>query len=657
MRIGRLNARLLTGCFLGLALSASPARTQDRDAYGAPAAPPPSAESPDDVQQTVARISDMSGKVSYARGDDPDNWQAADRNVPVTLGDRVYTDNESRVELQIPGSYVRLGSQADLAFLNLTGDTKQLALKSGVGSFQLRRLDSNDVFEVDTPNAAVTLQQAGDYRIDVDSNGSTRVSVRQGAADVAAGGGSVPLTAGQAMQIDGTDTPQYANVAIPAADAWDGWVQERETRIAAAASYQHVSSQVVGADDLDQNGRWQNIPTYGWVWTPTVVAAGWAPYRVGQWIWQDPWGWTWVSAEPWGWAPYHYGRWVSWSSSWFWVPVAPRVAVVAYRPALVAFVGGGPGWSVSVAAGGYVGWFPLAPHEPFIPWWGHPRVAVTNVTYVNRTYVTVVNRTTFVGGGVVTTGFVRDAAVIREVGAAPILRGPLPVVPTRQAIFVAPRPGVAVVRPPAAVVARPVVARVAPPPAPPLFQSKLAVIEQNHGAPVAPRAAAELAVRDRGRAEAITTVRPVASQSGRVTLAPRAGQATAAAAAVAPVAPVRGRPMATSERPVASAPVSSSAPSTNAATSNTGSTRDHTRSRAPSNAGNPPASAAPASGSTRSVAPHTQSAAPAPAPARSVSDKRPAPQPTPRGNQSQHGKKPGKEPTKRNSEEHEHHSS
>ena len=98
-------------------------------------------------------------------------------------------------------------------------------------------------------------------------------------------------------------------------------------------------------------------------------AAGWQPYRAGRWIWQDPWGWTWVSTERWGWAPYHYGRWVTWRSGWYWVPVAPRASVVVYSPALVAFVGGGPGFSVSVGGGGtdYVGWFPLAPREPLIP--------------------------------------------------------------------------------------------------------------------------------------------------------------------------------------------------------------------------------------------------------------------------------------------------
>src|SRR5206468_522613 len=103
----------------------------------------------------------------------------------------------------------------------------------------------------------------------------------------------------------------------------------------------YVSAEVFGADDLDQYGRWEEIPDYGTCWTPQSVAVDWAPYRAGRWVWEDPWGWTWVSTEPWGWAPYHWGRWVTVSSRWYWVPVAPSVRRVTYSPALVAFVGGG----------------------------------------------------------------------------------------------------------------------------------------------------------------------------------------------------------------------------------------------------------------------------------------------------------------------------
>ena len=46
------------------------------------------------------------------------------------------------------------------------------------------------------------------------------------------------------------------------------------------------------------------------MWMPNGVAADWAPYRYGHWVWISPWGWTWVDDASWGFAPFHYGRWV-----------------------------------------------------------------------------------------------------------------------------------------------------------------------------------------------------------------------------------------------------------------------------------------------------------------------------------------------------------
>jgi hypothetical protein len=507
------------------------------------------------ITQTVARISYLDGEVSYARGDDPDTWQDADRNVPMSLGDRVYTGRESRLELELHGGdVVRLGAGSDLTAMNMTEDTRQFALKSGVAFFRVPDLQSDELFEVDTPNAAVTFERSGDYRLDVDEDGNTRLAVHKGSATVAAGGGQVSVGADAGIRIDGLDAPRYEVIGLPEVDAWDRWAGERESRVLRAHSRQYVNASVAGVADLDDYGQWSQVPEYGWVWSPASVAAGWAPYRAGRWIWQDPWGWTWVSTEPWGWAPYHSGRWVFASSRWCWVPVAPGVRVVHYAPALVAFVGAGPGFSASVTVGGgYVGWFPLAPRDPLVPWWGYRdsvRVTqVTNVTYVNQTYVTVVNQNTFVSGRPVSSGVITERAVVQQAASAAVLRGPVPVAPTVASTRVSLRNETTAPRPPAAVAARPVVARVAPPPAPQRFDEKLATIRQNGGAPVrasatpqspAPRAAA--------------AVKPAAAPEGKVTLAARGGTTERTAQRIEPVAAPKGRALATEGRPVAESP-------------------------------------------------------------------------------------------------------
>lgn len=71
--------------------------------------------------------------------------------------------------------------------------------------------------------------------------------------------------------------------------------------------------------------------------------------------------------EPWGFAPFHYGRWVYYRDSWGWVP-GRRVDRPVYAPALVAWMGT-PGNGAAVRGGSQpaVGWFPLAPREPYVP--------------------------------------------------------------------------------------------------------------------------------------------------------------------------------------------------------------------------------------------------------------------------------------------------
>jgi uncharacterized protein DUF6600 len=96
-------------------------------------------------------------------------------------------------------------------------------------------------------------------------------------------------------------------------------------------------------DQLSPHGRWVVAGSYGDVWVPGGVAAGWAPYVDGQWVWTD-YGWTWVSYDPWGDIPYHYGTW-SWVSDygWCWVPGT------IWAPAWVT-------WAYS---DNYIGWAPV----------------------------------------------------------------------------------------------------------------------------------------------------------------------------------------------------------------------------------------------------------------------------------------------------------
>jgi hypothetical protein len=91
-----------------------------------------------------------------------------------------------------------------------------------------------------------------------------------------------------------------------------------------AAPY-HVSPPMTGFEELDLYGSWDTVPDCGAVWYPSSVPAEWAPRRDGQWVWVEPWGWTWVDAGLWGFAPLPYGRWVRIDDRWAGCP--PILAV------------------------------------------------------------------------------------------------------------------------------------------------------------------------------------------------------------------------------------------------------------------------------------------------------------------------------------------
>ena len=345
----------------------------------------PSADDTQDPPSRVARMSYMDGSVSVQPGGSGE-WGSAAKNRPVTIGDKLWTDKDSRAELQAGQASIHVGSMTALSFLNLDQNVIQMRLAEGHVNFRVRELRQGEIYEIDTPNLAFTVREAGAFRVDVNENGDyTNVSVIRGKGEVAAGGQTYPVNAGERADISGTD----ANVTyIPGSasepDPLDRWAQERNIKEDQSPSARYVSRDTVGYDDLDDYGTWKEEPEAGNVWVPNNVSPDWAPYSDGNWAYVAPWGWTWVGAEPWGFAPYHYGRWNYYGGYWGWSP-GPIYATPYYGPAFVGFLGGGFGVDVGFGygfGGGY-GWFPLGWGEPFRPWYHCGRGYWNNVNVYN----------------------------------------------------------------------------------------------------------------------------------------------------------------------------------------------------------------------------------------------------------------------------------
>src|SRR5271167_2896392 len=118
----------------------------------------------------VARTSFTEGSVSLQPGGTGD-WGVAAKNRPVTIGDKLWVDKDSRAELQAGQVNIHLGSMTALSFLNLDAGITQMRLAEGSINFRVRALQQGELCELDTPNLAFTVKQAGDFRIDVSENG------------------------------------------------------------------------------------------------------------------------------------------------------------------------------------------------------------------------------------------------------------------------------------------------------------------------------------------------------------------------------------------------------------------------------------------------------------------------------------------------------
>ena len=346
----------------------------------------------DDPPGRVARLNYIQGSLSFQPGGETD-WVQANPNRPLTTGDSLWADRNSRGELHIGSFALRMGSETGITFLNLNDRTVQIQLAQGSMNLNVRRLDGGDEFEIDTPNLAFTLERPGEYRVDVDPNGNaTIITVRSGEGEATGGGSDYHMDSGDRATFSGTDSLIYDGGQAGGFDEFDSWCHSRDDREEHSQSARYVSRDVTGYEDLDDYGEWRNVPDYGYAWFPTRVAFGWAPYRFGHWAWVAPWGWTWVEDEPWGFAPFHYGRWAEVGGGWCWVP-GPMVVRPVYAPALVVFVGGPRfGASLSFGGGGGVAWFPLGPREVYVPPYRTSDRYVQRVNVTNTT-VNVVNVT------------------------------------------------------------------------------------------------------------------------------------------------------------------------------------------------------------------------------------------------------------------------
>ena len=240
----------------------------------------------------------IAGRVSIAEGDvqiwraeeDADGaWDLAQINDVVTVGTGLYTGSNGRAEFRVgPNSY-RLSEGSRGGFNQLDYGAAVFNLENGSLNVALARPQEGEIASVTVDGIRFELAAPGRYRIDAAGNGGqARMTVFSGQGSVATGANAITVGSGQALVLGpGLSSINYEQVAVTALDRW---ALARDERYRNVQSARYVSPYMTGYEELDYYGDWIPDATYGNVWFPRVVQAGWAPYRSGQWRWVRPWG-------------------------------------------------------------------------------------------------------------------------------------------------------------------------------------------------------------------------------------------------------------------------------------------------------------------------------------------------------------------------------
>ena len=346
-----------------------------------------------------ARISFLDGDVQM-RTTESEDWVPAAVNTPLDEGDEIWVPEGGRMEFQLSsGTAVRLDQNSALQILTLERTSSQFYLSEG-HAYINHNSPRGNVIQFDTPVSSLRAYDRAVFRVDV-PDPFTDLSVFTGWVDAEGSGGKTRVNAGRTLTLGEDREAELARIGR--ADEWQSWNVQRDKRFAARGdSYRYLPEELrVYSSDFDDHGRWVQDQEYGYVWILRAIAADWAPYRLGRWMWRGG-DYVWVSSEPWGWTPYHYGRWAyAPRVGWFWVP--PQRGQVYWGPGYV-------GW---VRTRDHVAWVPLAPREVYYGYGNYgpnsidlrkrnPReINITNITYKNvkvTNSVTVINQNSFVTG-------------------------------------------------------------------------------------------------------------------------------------------------------------------------------------------------------------------------------------------------------------------
>jgi len=174
---------------------------------------------------TLARITSAEGLVSV-QSLGQSNWSRVVTGDTVNPGDSLWADQNSRAELHIGSTVIRVNSETSITLETLD----EPRLKLWLGAVRLHLMRPGDAaVRIETPNLMLGLGNPGEYRIDVNGPGDeTIATVFAGSAEATAVDAKYKVEAAQSARLSGIDHLQINSFPVPDPDDFDNWALNRD---------------------------------------------------------------------------------------------------------------------------------------------------------------------------------------------------------------------------------------------------------------------------------------------------------------------------------------------------------------------------------------------------------------------------------------------
>jgi hypothetical protein len=201
----------------------------------------------------------------------------------VSVGDRVLTEANGRVEILLnPGSYVRVAGDSAFEFKTTSLEDLQLVLTKGSAIFEVFATKDFSVI-VEAPKASIELVESGIYRVDVLADGSSRLEVWKGKAEIA---GTI-VKSGKFVTT-GESSIAAAKFDRDEKDDFELWSRSRAKDLAKANSELRNRDMRTALMRSFLGGGWNTYNSFGlWVYSPRLGRNCFLPFG---WGWSSPYG-------------------------------------------------------------------------------------------------------------------------------------------------------------------------------------------------------------------------------------------------------------------------------------------------------------------------------------------------------------------------------